>query len=149
MTDDVAQSRPDSPQLTKRGLTLLLAGLATLPLLIVGILYFTLPATSSAPLAAEVKIVRDVDPPIVAIMNKDDCDWTNVNVTLNGAFFHYYKHGLPKGQELSLPVTAFLRRSGLPFDPAAVKIEDVNVAARRETGYRATRDFEIHEEAAP
>lgn len=149
MTDDVAQSRPDSLQLTSRGLTLLLAGLATLPVLIVGILYFTLPAASSAPLAVEVKIVRNVDPPLIAILNKDDCDWTNVNVTLNGAFFHYYKHALPKGQELSLPVTAFLRRSGLPFDPAALKIDEVSVAARRETGYRATRTVDILEDQDP
>ncbi|TWT34829.1 hypothetical protein [Blastopirellula retiformator] len=144
MTNEAAPSRPDSPRLTSRGLTMLLAGLATLPVLIVGILYFTLPATSSEPLPVDVKINRAVDPPEVVITNRDDDDWSNVSVSLNGAFYHYYKHPLPQGQELALPAIAFLRRSGLPFDPAAVEITDVNVAARRVSGHRATRDIEIN-----
>ncbi|WP_131282733.1 hypothetical protein [Blastopirellula marina] len=143
MTNEVAQSRPDSPRLSRRGLIITLASLASLPILVVGLLYVTLPATSSAPLAVDVKIIRNVDPPQVVIVNQDDSDWSNLNVTLNGAFYHYYKHSLPQGKELSLPVTAFVRRSGLPFDPANLEIDEVNVAARRVSGYRATRDFEI------
>ncbi|MCC9608895.1 hypothetical protein LOC68_07970 [Blastopirellula sp. JC732] len=149
MTDEVAQSRPDSPRLTSRGLTLLLVGLATLPIVIVGILYVTLPATSSKPLAVDVKIDRDANPPALVIHNQDDCDWSNLSVSINGAFYHYYKHALPQGKELSLPVTAFLRRSGLPFDPAAVEINDVNVAARRVSGHRATRDISFEQGQDP
>ncbi|MFI4876298.1 MAG: hypothetical protein ACIALR_13195 [Blastopirellula sp. JB062] len=141
MSNEVERSRPDLPQLSRRGLIFTLAALAAFPLLVVGLLYVTLPTTSSEPLPVDVTINRNLEPPHLVIVNQDDSDWSHLSMTLNGAFYHYYKHSLPQGQELSLPVTAFARRSGLPFDPAVLQIDEVNVAARRVSGRRATRDF--------
>lgn len=144
-TSDLGEANPNTPGLSRLGLSLLLLVVVTVPPTLVLSLWWILPKPREARLPADVVLSTLENLPSVAVTNRSEDAISNVEINLNGAFHHYAADPLPAGETLAVPLAAFVRKNGLRFDPERTEIRKLGVYARLKGGARGVLVLESEE----
>jgi hypothetical protein len=134
-------------------LTGLLVGVSSLFFGLAMLLSRTIPARPEAQLAAEVQVKVDVWAPedgapprllpCVELINPTDDRWRNVVLALDRQFYYYHASPLEAGQEMRVPLEAFITKGGnIHFRPATQSISQVTVYAQLSNGERGVFELE-------
>ncbi|QDU41167.1 hypothetical protein Mal4_55320 [Maioricimonas rarisocia] len=125
------QERAPGLRLGRRGLTLLLVGVVTVPTVSVALLTLLTTRAADHPLPVEIRLTEDeAGETAVRISNAGDDELASVRIALNDAFYYMPRQRLDVGGEMVVPLTWFAKKSGHRFDPETIEPELVTVTAR-------------------
>lgn len=142
-----------SPQLSHRGLTIMLSFMCLVPVVTILVLWNYLPPVFEGQLKASVTADNlpgadfySIDyynrPPVeggeITIYNNSDVDWTHLNIQVNGNYQVYDVEPIPAQGEKVFELSRFLNRTGARFSLQFNELERVRIYARRPTKDRAT-----------
>lgn len=142
-----------SPQLSHRGLTIMLSIMCLVPVVTILVLWNYLPPVFEGQLEASVTAqnLPGADfygveyykrPPVeggeIIVYNQSDVDWTHLNIQVNGNYQVYDKETIPAHGEKVYELSRFLNRTGARFSLQFNELERVRIYARRPTKDRAT-----------
>lgn len=154
---DARPIRDQTLHLSRRGLVIMLAIMAVVPVATVLVLWWYLPPVAMHELKAEVRIknletaerFNRLDPlsgipePLVEVKNVGDTEWTHVIVEINGHYKLFRWDQIVKpGDRLGFGLDLFVTRDGIHFAPGKIPIKRVRVYARLPSGSRATCEFD-------
>lgn len=142
-----------SPQLSHRGLTIMLSFMCLVPVVTILVLWNYLPPVFEGQLNASVTAQNlpgadfySIDyydrPPVeggeITIFNHSDVDWTHLNIQVNGNYQVYDVEPIPAQGKKVFELSRFLNRTGARFSLQFNELERVRIYARRPTKDRAT-----------
>ncbi len=150
-----------SPQLSHRGLTIMLTLMCLIPVATIAALWGYLPAVHEGELEAQVYAeslpLKDFyaieyynRPPYeggeLVVQNKSDQDWTHLNIQVNGNYQIYDIEPIVAHGERRYELSRFLNRTGARFSLQFNELNRVRIYARRPTKDRATfyHEFPTH-----
>jgi len=150
-----------APQLSHRGLTIMLTLMCLIPVATIAALWGYLPPVHEGELEANVvaenlpaKDFYTIDyykrPPydqgVLILKNESDQDWTHLNIQVNGNYQIYDKEPIVARGERRYDLSRFLNRTGARFSLQYNELNRVRVYARRPTKDRATfyHEFPTH-----
>ncbi len=139
--NEIAQD-PNALKLPRWAFVLLLAVVALTPILAIVYLTFTLPSKPEQPLPGTVWITTIDDHPVLVLRNDSSQAMSNINLVLNDSFHFYSPQELSAGEELTVALGAFTKRSGLRFHPQEYTLMKIGVFARLYGGSRGVLDME-------
>ena len=150
-----------SPQLSHRGLTLMLVFMCLIPIGTIAVLWSYLPPVYEGKLEANV-YAEDLPnaefyaveyynrPPVeggvLVVQNESDQDWTQLNIQVNGNYQIYDTVPILAHEEKRYSLTRFLNRTGARFSLQYNELNRVRIYARRPTKDRVTyyQEFPTH-----
>lgn len=162
VTGDTAFDPPPSiapvAQLSTRGFFIALALVCLIPLTILSGYAVLFGKATEKKLPVSVNIDRrpvqiqdhspqtpDVDPPVLedVIVVENDADFaiSNIYVDLNGQFFMYVDQPLAAGDNLVLPQTGFVNRTGQRWVPGNFRVDEITVMGKLPSGARGVTEF--------
>jgi len=143
------------PQLSSRGLTLLLIIGFIFPALIILGLFYILPPVQEQQLPAAVGW-SNVPPPSfyrtdpsgrpkienaeLWVTNQSDKQWTNFYIRINRHYSIFDQRVFPAGETRSYQLNRFVARMGATYDISIVPLRNVEIYARMPSGARFTYD---------
>ncbi len=148
----------DAPELTSRGLTMMLIVMCLVPVVIITVLQLTMPPVRPGYLQAEISL-RNVPPASyyqlppdqrrqfpeaeILVTNTMDVPWTNLNIRINNGSYQIYDHEHPMeaGQQRSFLLKKFVHRSGAEFQVGFVRPVDVEIYGALPDRSRATFEY--------
>ncbi len=150
-----------APQLSHRGLSMMLAVMCLIPIGTIATLWTFLPPVHEGQLEANVLAEnlpgRDFysvdyykrpafDDGVLVLQNTSDQDWTHVEVRVNKNYQIYDRDPILAHQERRYDLNRFLNRTGARFSLRYNELNHVRLYARRPTKDRATfyQDFPTH-----
>ncbi len=143
-----------SPQLSSIALTRLLIGMALLPVITITALFMILDPAAEGTLDCKFAAVGLPDAEFYAIeywerdeytggelivSNREDADWTHLNLQINGHYQVYDQEPIPAGSSKTYKLERFITRAGSKFSLRYNELKSARIYARR-----ATRDRAIH-----
>jgi hypothetical protein len=149
------------PQLSHRGLTLMLAFMCLIPIGTIAVLWQYMPPVYEGKLEASV-YAEDIPnaefyaveyydrPPVeggfLVVKNESDQDWTQLNIQVNGNYQIYDTVPILAHDEKRYSLSRFLNRTGARFSLQYNELSRVRIYARRPTKDRATfyHEFQTH-----
>ena len=150
----------EAPALSRRGLTILLIVMCTVPIVTVTVLQLTMPAVYPGSLNAECRLL-DVPPAnyyetpykdrvtfptaVLIVKNTGDQSWTHLNVRINNGHYQIYEHRSPlePGTERAFLLNRFVHRSGAEYDVGINRPYSVEIYARLPDRSRGTFETEL------
>ncbi|MFG0332659.1 MAG: hypothetical protein ACF8TS_04780 [Maioricimonas sp. JB049] len=137
------QDRAPGLRLGRRGLTLLLVGVVTIPTLSVTLLTLLTTEPADHPLPVEISLAEDeTGETAIRVHNAGQSALASVRIALNDAFYYMPRQHLDVGRDMVIPLTWFAKKSGHRFDPETIEPELVTVTARLPGNRRGV----VHEE---
>ncbi|PQO42006.1 hypothetical protein [Blastopirellula marina] len=127
---------PNVLHLSKFGLTCFLATVVILPIGMLTFLWVSLPKASDRPLPVEIRLAKESGQMMLVVKNDSDSELSNIGITLNDWFNFYSADPLSGGKELRVSLSSFMRKNGLPFDPAIHQLMEIGVYAQLEDNSR-------------
>ena len=142
-----------APQLSSRGLTILLSIMCLVPVVTIAALFSYLPSVYEGKLEAAVSAEGlppgsfydehyskrpKVENGILMVHNQSEQDWTHLNIQINRHYQIYEHRTLEAGQSRPFRTDRFVSRTGAKFDLRYNPLSHVRVYARRPTKDRAT-----------
>ncbi len=142
-----------APRLSSRGLTILLIGMCTAPVLTIAALFWYMPPVFEGQL--EASVTAEGLPPaafydthyadrspvgdgVLVIHNDSDQEWTNLNILINRNYQVHEHTPIPAGESRRFRTDRFVSRTGARFDLRYNPLKHVRIYARRPTKDRAT-----------
>lgn len=159
--DRLSREEKAAPNLSHRGLTIMLTCMCLIPIITILVLWQYLPAIYEGTLDADITseglpafefYATDYyeRPPFeggsITVKNMSDVEWTNINVQVNGHYQIYDRDPISaKGERVYL-LPKFLNRTGARFSLQYNELNRVRVYARQPEGDRATfvKHFETY-----
>ena len=142
-----------APQLSSRGLTLLLVMMCLVPVATIAALFTYLPPVFEGELDASVSAEGlpaasfyddhhservKVESGTLIVHNDSDQNWTHLNIQINKHYNVYEHRALGPGESRPFRTDRFVSRTGAKFDLRYNPLRHVRVYARRPTKDRAT-----------
>ena len=161
MTNTNPSDQPDrqstalqaSPNLSHRGLTIMLSLMCVVPVVTILTLWQLMPPVFEGKLQASVQGVglpdaayyqtpfadrAEVPTGQLLVRNESDQDWTHLNIQINRHYQIYDVEPIPAGTEKSFDLDRFVSRTGARFQVRYNPLQSVRIYARRPTRDRAT-----------
>ena len=142
-----------APQLSSRGLTVLLCIMCLVPVVTIAALFSYLPPVFEGKLEASVSAEGlppgsfydehyskrpPVEHGVLVLHNDSEQDWTHLNIQINKHYQIYEHRTLAAGESRPFRTDRFVSRTGAKFDLRYNPLRRVRVYARRPTKDRAT-----------
>lgn len=143
----------NAPQLSSRGLTILLGLMCLVPVATIAALFTYLPPVFEGELQASITAEglppgsyyqthysqrEPVESGVLIVHNDSDQDWTHLNIQINKHYQIYEHRLLPAGESRRFRTDRFVSRTGAKFDLRYNPLSHVRVYARRPSKDRAT-----------
>ncbi len=144
-TPNSCERRAPGIRLGRFGLTALLIGVLSVPLLAVFALSRSLPPAHDRPLAMQIRLATtESGDAALRLTNESASELRNLRVEINQAFHFLPPDALSPEGELVLPLHWFAKKSGHRFQPEKWKLETVRVSARlpRQPSAAASQQFQ-------
>lgn len=142
-----------APQLTGRGLMVLLLLAVALTLAVLAGVALRYGRSHDAPLPVEVELGRRPIPAgdgsgalltdVVILRNLADYPIPNLTISINGQYYLYRHSPLAAGQELVVPQQVFATKSNQRFVPGRWPITKITVTGRLPGGTRGVTEVEF------
>ena len=141
-----------SPQLSSAALTRLLIGMCLLPIITITVLFMILGPAAEADLDCQFAAVNLPDAEFYAIdyrerdeyvggelivSNREDVDWTHLNIQVNGHYQVYDQEPIPAGSSKTFKLDRFVTRAGAKFSLRYNELKSARIYVRRATRDRA------------
>jgi hypothetical protein len=162
MTETTATSRSSlqtsSPRLSGRKFMIVLVLLCILPVATIAIIWSYLPKTEEGKLKAKFTAIglpppeyyltdyRQREPHAggeLLVTNISDQEWTNLSITINGAYQVFDIKPVRPGETVSFELKGFVSRSGARFSLQYNELKSALIYARLPTKNRATFYYEF------
>jgi hypothetical protein len=142
-----------SPTLSHRSLTQVLIGMGLMPIVTISALWMYMPPlfegqldcrfTAEALPTAEFYAVDyrerpDYDGGFLVVENREDQDWTHLNIQVNGHYQIYDTDPIPAGETVKFKLDRFVSRAGSRFQLRYNELKSARIYARRPSRDRAT-----------
>ena len=151
-----------TPQLSHRGLTLMLSLMCLVPVITIFFLWRMMPPVYEGQLEASVTAVGippaefyvphyskrpEFNTGDLIVRNESDQDWTHLNIRVNRHYQIYDVEPIPAHGERTFKLDRFVSRTGARFQLRYNPLKSVRIYARRPTKDRATFYHEFQQEA--
>lgn len=148
------QTRPGTPQLSSKGLTiaLLAAVVLTMAAITAVTSWLGKPTEPTLPVAVtferQLVDVREgrakVLAPVVVVTNQSDSPIANVSMDINGQYYLYRDSPLQPSEPVAIPLQVFATKSNQRFNPKLYPIDQFTVYGRLPSGRRGIYETEPH-----